>query len=186
MSSEKRRNSLLNYSFSKKPCTSTENSGSMSTVPSTPISTIPMANADSDLNLVNNPAHSDDVLDQLDSDSDIESSELKVINSRSDTNKNDIGYYLFNKLSIDDYLKYSLLTNHFKPDGKYRFPTLYSADHKHSRRFLMNWLNDSSFLVYSPYIEGCYCINCVLFYFVMFKVKNWNYLLINLVICTSI
>jgi len=163
MSSEKRRNSLLNYSFSKKPCTSTENSGSMSTVPSTPISTILMTNADSDLSLVNNPAHSDDVLDQLDSDSDIESSELKVINSRSDTSKNVIGYYLFNKLSIDDYLKYSLLTNHFKPDGKYRFPTLYSADHKHFRRFLMNWLNDSSFLVYSPYIEGCYCINCVLF-----------------------
>ena len=27
----------------------------------------------------------------------------------------------------------------------------------------MNWLNDNSFLVYSPYIEGSYCINCVLF-----------------------
>ena len=28
----------------------------------------------------------------------------------------------------------------------------------------MNWLNDNSFLVYSPYIEGGYCINCVLFH----------------------
>ncbi|CAF2422080.1 unnamed protein product [Rotaria sp. Silwood2] len=46
---------------------------------------------------------------------------------------------------------------------KYSFPTLYSDDRKHFRRFLINWLNDHSFLVYSPYIEGGYCINCVLF-----------------------
>jgi len=34
----------------------------------------------------------------------------KVIDSRPETNKNDIGNYLSNKLSMDDNLKYSLLT----------------------------------------------------------------------------
>jgi hypothetical protein len=93
----------------------------------------------------------------------VASNQLKVINSRPDTNTNDIGYYLSNKLSIDDHLKYSLLTNHFKLDKKYSFPTLYSDDHKYSRRFLINWLNNNSFLVYSSYIEGSYSINYVLF-----------------------
>ncbi|CAF1511111.1 unnamed protein product [Rotaria magnacalcarata] len=50
-----------------------------------------------------------------------------------------------------------------RPGRKYSFPTLYLDDHKHSGRFLINWLNDNSFLVYSPYIEGAYCINYVLF-----------------------
>ncbi len=40
----------------------------------------------------------------------VESNELKVIDSRPETNKNDIGNYLWNKLSMDDNLKYSLLT----------------------------------------------------------------------------
>ncbi|CAF4526578.1 unnamed protein product, partial [Rotaria sp. Silwood2] len=118
-------------------------------------------NDDSNLFLSNDSEH----LDQLNVDLNIsiESNELKVIDSRPDTNKNDIGYYLLNKLSIIDELKYSLLTNHFKPNRKYSFPTLYSDDHTCSRRFLINWLNDNPFLVYSPYIEGGYCINCVLF-----------------------
>ncbi|CAF4550281.1 unnamed protein product, partial [Rotaria sp. Silwood2] len=133
---------------------STSNSN---TVAATTIST----NEDSNLFLSNDPENLDYITDEANFG--VESNELKVIDSRPDTNKNDIGYYLFNKLPIDDYLKYSLLTNHFKPNGKYSFPILYSDDNKHSRRFLINWLNNYSFLVYSPYIEGSYCINCILF-----------------------
>jgi hypothetical protein len=160
MSNEKRPNTLLNYSFSsKKVRTGTENLTSNSNTSATTAITTTMANDDSGLFLSSNPEDED--FDEVNSH--IESNDLKVVNSRPNTNRNDVGYYLLNKLSIDDHLKYSLLTNHFKPDRKYSFSTLYSADHKYSRRFLIHWLNDNSFLVYLPYIEGSYCIHCVLF-----------------------
>ncbi|CAF4579543.1 unnamed protein product, partial [Didymodactylos carnosus] len=78
-----------------------------------------------------------------------------------EANHFDVGYYLFIKSQINDDLKYSLLTNHFKPDNKYKFPTLKGEDR--NRHFQLKWLTENPFLVYSPYIEGCYCINCVLF-----------------------
>ena len=91
----------------------------------------------------------------------MESTDLKVTDSLPDINENKIGYYLLNKLLIHDNLRYSLLTNNFKPNRKYSFPTLYSNDLKHSYRFLINWLNNNSFLVCSLYIEGNYGINCL-------------------------
>ncbi|CAF1491778.1 unnamed protein product, partial [Didymodactylos carnosus] len=78
-----------------------------------------------------------------------------------EANHFDVGYYLFIKSQINDDLKYSLLTNHFKPDNKYKFPTLKGEDR--NRHFQLKWLTENPFLVYSPCIEGCYCINCVLF-----------------------
>ena len=132
MSNQKRPNSLLNYSFSsKKVRATTENSTSNSST-STP-TTITTTTDDSSLFLSNDPDDLDQINDEVDSgvkSNGVKSNELKVINSRPDTNTMDIGYYLSNKLSIDDHLKYSLLTNHFKPDKKYSFPTLYSVDHK--------------------------------------------------------
>ncbi|CAF1086982.1 unnamed protein product [Rotaria sordida] len=160
MSNEKRPNTLLNYNFSTKKI----RRGSENLIPNSNtlvVITNTTNNDGSNLFLSNDSEH----LDQLNVELNIsvEGNGLKVIDSRPDTNKNDIGYYLLNKLSINDELKYSLLTNHFKPDRKYSFPTLYSNDHTCSRRFLINWLNDNSFLVYSPYIESGYYINCVLF-----------------------
>ncbi|CAF2610903.1 unnamed protein product [Rotaria sp. Silwood2] len=162
MSNEKRSNTLLNYNFSsKKIRTDTENLPQDSNTLAISTITATTTNDDSSLFLSSDPEDLGQVSDEVNFN--VESNELKVINARPDTNTNDIGYYVLNKLSIDDHLKYSLLTNYFKPDRKYSFPTLYSDDHKHSRRFMINWLNDNSFLVYSPYIEGGYCINCVLF-----------------------
>ncbi|CAF0782449.1 unnamed protein product [Adineta steineri] len=158
MSNEKRSNTLLNYSFSsKKIRTTTESLTSDSSTPASTTTTTDGTN----LFISDEPEDLDQIQEEVNSS--VEDNELKVINSRPDTNTTDIGYYLSNKLSIGDHLKYSLLTNHFKPDRKYPFPTLYSVDRKYSRRFLINWLNDNPFLVYSPYIEGGYCINCVLF-----------------------
>ncbi|CAF1476153.1 unnamed protein product, partial [Rotaria sordida] len=164
MSNEKRPSTLFNYNFSsKKIRTGTENLTQDSTTPATTSATVTITttNDNSSLLLSSDPADLEQISDEVNVI--IESNELEVINSRPDTNTNDIGYYLSNKLPIDDHLKYSLLTNHFKPDRKYPFPMVYSDDHKYTRRFLINWLIDNSFIVYSPYIEGSYCINCVLF-----------------------
>ena len=166
MSTEKRPNTLLNYHFcSKKMRNDSEKltPNLNAPAPATTATTITTNNDDSSVFLSSDPEDLDQVSVNDEVNVSVETDELKVTNSRPDTNKNDISYYASSKLSIDNNLKYSLLTNHFKPDRKYSFPTLYSDDHKHSRRFLINWLNDSSFLVYSPYIEGAYCINCVLF-----------------------
>ncbi len=69
-----------------------------------------MNNDDSSLFLSSDPEDLDHVGDGVNISVEIDSNELKVIDSRPDTNKNDIGNYLSNKLSIDDNLKYPLLT----------------------------------------------------------------------------
>jgi hypothetical protein len=65
-----------------------------------------MNNDDSSLFLSSDPEDLDHVGDDVNIS--VGSNELKVIDSRPDTNKNDIGNYLSNKLSIDDNLKYPL------------------------------------------------------------------------------
>ena len=164
MSSTKRSITLFTYNFSSKKIRNgaeAEVLTSNSNAPTTADSTI-TTNDDSNSLLLNDSQELDNVTNENEDNDEGEGIELKVIDSLPNTNKSDIGYYLFNKLPIDDNLKYSLITNHFKPNRKYSFPTLYSNDRKLWRRFLVNWLNDNSFLVYSPYIEGGYCINCVL------------------------
>ena len=157
MSNEKRPSTLLNYSFSsKKLRTDTENWTPSWNLPAT--TRIRRTNDHSNLILSSDSEYFDQVNDEVNSG--VENIELKVTNCRFSTNRNDINYYLLNKLSIDDHLKYFLLTNPLKPWRKYSFPTLYSADHKYSRQFLINlWLNDNSFPVYSSYIEGSYFIH---------------------------
>jgi hypothetical protein len=67
-----------------------------------------MNNDDSSLFLSSDTEDIDHVGDDVNIS--VRSNELKVIDSRPHTNKNDIGNYLSNKLSIDDNLKYPLLT----------------------------------------------------------------------------
>ncbi len=57
---------------------------------------------------MNNDDSSDHVGDDVNIN--VGSNELKVIDSRPDADKNDIGNYLSNKLSIDDNFKYPLVT----------------------------------------------------------------------------
>ena len=146
MSSARRPSTLFIYNFSSKKIRSdtealTPNSNTATAMTIT-------TSDDSNLFLSNDPQDLDHVANEANFL--VKSTDLKVINSLSETNKNDISYYLLNKLSIGVNLKYSLLTNHLKPNRKYSFSTLYSNDHKHSRRFPINWLNDNSFFVYSP------------------------------------
>jgi len=89
MPNENRPNSLLNYSFSsKKVRTGTENLTKNSNTSATITITTATANDDSNIFLASIPEDLDQMIDEINSD--IESNELKVTNSRPDTNRNDI------------------------------------------------------------------------------------------------
>ncbi len=98
---------LLSYNFpSKKIRSDTENF--TPNLNKRAATTNTMNNDNSSLFLSSDPEDLDHVSDDVNIS--VKSNELKVIDSRPKTNKNDIGNYLSNKLSIDDNLKYSLLT----------------------------------------------------------------------------
>ena len=99
MPDEKRPNTLLTYNFSSKNM----HRGTENLTPNwnTPAATT-TNNDDFSLFLSSDPEDLDQVSDEINFS--VQSNELKVTDSRPDTNKNDIGYYLLNKLSIDDNL----------------------------------------------------------------------------------
>ncbi len=102
-----RLNTFLSYNFpSKRIRSDTEDFIPNSNKPAATTNT--MNNDDSSLFLSSDPEDLDNVSDDVNIS--VGSNELKVIDSRPLTNKNDIGNYLSNKLSIDDNLKYPLLT----------------------------------------------------------------------------
>ncbi len=95
----------MSYNFSSKKIRSdTENLTPNSNTSAATTNT--MNNDDSSLFLSSDSEDLDQVGDDVKIG--VEINELKVIDSRSETNKNDIGNYLSNKLSMDDNLKYSL------------------------------------------------------------------------------
>ena len=56
--------------------------------------------------------------------------------------------------------KYHLLTEHFRPTDDYVFPA--RALHQFMREFKHRYLKDCSWMVYSPTLDGAFCIYCAL------------------------
>ncbi|CAF3245589.1 unnamed protein product [Rotaria sp. Silwood2] len=79
-----------------------------------------------------------------------------------DTHENDIGFQLSLRTTLTNETKHRLLTKPFRPDNKYKFPNQQEKGEP-VRRFMASWLDQHSFLVYSPYYEGAYCSACALF-----------------------
>ncbi|CAF4669280.1 unnamed protein product [Rotaria sp. Silwood2] len=80
--------------------------------------------------------------------------------------KNDIGNYIHNRLNLSNELRYLLLTQHFVPDEKFKWPFVQrKTNNTIENRFLRpNHLNDNKpWLVYSPSKSGLFCVPCVLF-----------------------
>ena len=102
MSTEKRPNTLLNYHFCSKKIRNDSEKLTPNLNAPAPATTITTNNDDSSVFLSSDPEDLDQVSDEINFS--VQSNELKVTDSRPDTNKNDIGYYLLNKLSIDDNL----------------------------------------------------------------------------------
>lgn len=57
--------------------------------------------------------------------------------------------------------KYHLLTNHFKPSPNFIYPSVFM--NKCNRAFNGKWLDRYPWLVYSPRLDGVFCIHCALF-----------------------
>ena len=57
--------------------------------------------------------------------------------------------------------KYTYLTNHFQPSNEYVFPSVYM--NKSNRQFQAEWLKKYPWLVYSPKLDGGFCLPCALF-----------------------
>lgn len=62
---------------------------------------------------------------------------------------------------LTDEVKYSLLTKCFVPDNNFKFP--FTKFGRQQRAFNVSWLTRYPGLVYSPSMDGAYCIYCAIF-----------------------
>ena len=72
----------------------------------------------------------------------------------------DIGQVYKSVRSYSDEKKYWLITNVHKPVDKYSFPC--RREYGKSRSFQYSWLKEYSWLCYSPFCNGGFCLPCVL------------------------
>jgi len=63
--------------------------------------------------------------------------------------------------SLTDSEKYQYLTRHFRPTKEYQYPSTYM--NKCNRSFQESWLTKYPWLVYSPNLDGGFCLPCFLF-----------------------
>ena len=63
--------------------------------------------------------------------------------------------------SFNDEERFAALEDHFKPNKKYKFPT--KQEYGKLRSFQHSWLDEHSWLAYSPHVDGAFCKVCVLF-----------------------
>ena len=59
--------------------------------------------------------------------------------------------------TMSDIEKYDLIMNIWTPPADYKFPE------SKGRKFLYNWLRIFPNLCYSKYLDGAFCLSCVLF-----------------------
>ena len=59
--------------------------------------------------------------------------------------------------SLNDNDRYELLTNYWNPGPSFQFPTT------KGQRFNFKWLEIFPWLAYSQFLDGAFCINCILF-----------------------
>ena len=80
---------------------------------------------------------------------------------KSEVNVNDVGLYYKDIKKLSDGEIYNLMVNRWKPSKGFDFPlSTESAGKKH---LLHEYLKECSWLAYSKYLDGCFCISCLLF-----------------------
>ena len=75
--------------------------------------------------------------------------------------KYDIGTFYLNAETFSDEQKYDILSNVWQPDGNLKF--LIRILCNKNRKFLPTWLQKFSWLTYSRFLDGAFCLPCVLF-----------------------
>ena len=69
---------------------------------------------------------------------------------------------LFEELrQFSDQRKFELINNVWRPGSTFLFPK--TKESGRNRRFNSSWLQDFPWLVYSRYLDGAFCLPCVLF-----------------------
>ena len=77
-------------------------------------------------------------------------------------NKYDIGLVYSNVDSLNDAELYHFIIHAWRPEKTFVFPTTVELAGK-CRKFCPAWLDAYPWLVYSKYLDGCFCLPCVLF-----------------------
>lgn len=81
---------------------------------------------------------------------------------KEDCSPFDFGVLFDDRNGFSNQRKYNVITNVWKPDGDdFEFPK--SKEGSRTRRFNPAWLRSFSWLVYSKYLDGAFCLPCSLF-----------------------
>jgi len=80
---------------------------------------------------------------------------------KEDCSPFDLGVLFTDLKEFSNQRKYDVITNVWKPDGDFIFPQ--SKEGRRKRRFSPGWLKSFSWLVYSKYLDGAFCLPCAFF-----------------------
>ena len=80
---------------------------------------------------------------------------------KEDCSPFDFGVLFRDLKDLSNQKKYDVITNVWKPADDFLFPQ--SKEGSRKRRFNPVWLNSYSWLVYSKYLDGAFCLPCALF-----------------------
>lgn len=83
------------------------------------------------------------------------------VHRKEDCSSFDIGVVFKELISFSDAQKLELIEKIWKPDDKFDFPQ--SVESKKNRKFREDWLRKYPWLAYSKYLDGAFCLPCVLF-----------------------
>ena len=85
----------------------------------------------------------------------------KPVEDKANCSPFDLGV-LFEELhQFSDQQKFELINNVWRPGSTFLFPK--TKESGRNRRFNSSWLQDFPWLVYSRYLDGAFCLPCVLF-----------------------
>ncbi|CAH3148962.1 unnamed protein product, partial [Pocillopora meandrina] len=73
----------------------------------------------------------------------------------------DLGVLFEELRQFSDQRKFELINNVWRPGSTFLFPKTKESDR--NKRFNSSWLQDFPWLVYSRYLDGAFCLPCVLF-----------------------
>ena len=80
---------------------------------------------------------------------------------KANTPRYDIGLHYKDIHKMSENQLFDLVQNVWTPEKEYDFPL--STEGKKQRKFQYNWLEAYPWLTYSQYLDGCFCLPCLLF-----------------------
>ena len=85
----------------------------------------------------------------------------KPVEDKANCSPFDLGVLFEELRQFSDQRKFELINNVWRPGSTFLFPK--TKESGRNRRFNSSWLQDFPWLVYSRYLDGAFCLPCVLF-----------------------